>query len=249
MPIKHLCEKSESLRRELFNALTPQAEPRRVESRFDDIPRPPQQRQPIVEFDEKVEEPLLSRSRRRGAERERGRDMESEIDEDELEDTITVQPCIGREPRAIISNDSDSEDYSPASMMAAFYEEAFNQNILLDCGATCSIISENYYHKLRLNCVTPDVNYQCLEFGGKVKIKGFTRIWIDLGQRVKLQHIVGVCNIGGGYDALLGKSYLARINAKVAMRYDYLEAPTIGGVPVIIEGRRRPPMARNRIGM
>ena len=130
IPIKQLCEKSESLRRELLNALTPRAEPRaerRVESQFDDIPRPPQRRQPIVEFDEGVEEPVLRRSRRRGTERERDREAgrergrESEDDEDELEDTITVQPRINREPRAMISNDSDSEDYSLAFMVAAFF--------------------------------------------------------------------------------------------------------------------------------
>ena len=42
---------------------------------------------------------------------EEERDRESE-DDDELEDTIVGQPRINREPQAMISNDSDSEDYS-----------------------------------------------------------------------------------------------------------------------------------------
>ena len=49
--------------------------------------------------------------------------------------------------------------------------------------------------------------------------------------------MVLVCNVGGGYDALLGKRSLPRIDEKVGIRSDCLEVST-GGVPIIIEGRR-----------
>ena len=57
--------------------------------------------------------------------------------------------------------------------------------------------------------------------GGNVKIKGFTVIWIDLDQCVNLQHTVLVCDIAAGYDALLGNPFLARIDPKVGMRYNF----------------------------
>lgn len=57
-------------------------------------------------------------------------------------------------------------------------------------------------------------------------------------QSIKLKHTVLAVSIGGGYDALFGKPFLARIDKKVDIRYDYLEAPTRGGVPVIFEGRK-----------
>ena len=96
--------------------------------------------------------------------------MESEDDEVELEDTITVQPRINREPKAMISNDSDPEDYSPAFIMGAFFEGAFNQNILLDCGAMCSIISGKLLSHVKTKLCDPRRELSVSGMGGKIRI-------------------------------------------------------------------------------
>ena len=80
----------------------------------------------------------------------------------------------------MISNDSDIEDYSPSVMMAAFFEEAPNENILLDCGATGSIISERLSTQVKTKLCDPGRELSGSGIGDKIRIKGFTRIWIDL---------------------------------------------------------------------
>ena len=122
-------------------------------------------------------------------------------------------------------------------MVAAYFEKVFNQKILLDCGATCSIISEKLLAQIKTKLCSTGRDLSVSGIGGKVKIKGFTVVWIDLGQGVRLKHTVLVCDISGGYDALLGNPFLARINAKVGMQHDYLEVPT-SSVPIIVERQR-----------
>ena len=90
----------------------------------------------------------------------------------------------------MISNNSDSEDYSPAFMtrMAALFEGGFNQNILRYCEATCLFISERLLTQAKTKLCDPRRELSVSGLGGKVRIKGFTRIWIDLDQGVKVQH-------------------------------------------------------------
>ena len=60
MTVKQMCEKSEAFRRELFRTLTPNRP--QPEPQEEDLPRPPIQRrprQPVVESDEELEEPVM----------------------------------------------------------------------------------------------------------------------------------------------------------------------------------------------
>ena len=144
MPIKQLSEKSESFRQEPFGALTPanpnpnpnqyqsphpQLHPRHQENEF--LPPPPRQaRKPVVESDD--EDGVAEPSRRK---------LRSS-------DTIVVRPRPQPQPRehrglqATISQQDKSVEYRPAFMVPAYFDNILNQNVLLDCGATCSIISE-----------------------------------------------------------------------------------------------------------
>ena len=102
----------------------------------------------------------------------------------------------------MISQQDESVEYSPAFIVAAYFDNILNQNVWLDCGATCSIISEKLLTQVKTKLCNPKRELSVSGINNKVKIKGFTRIWIDFGQGVKLQHtVLAVESDGGAYTA------------------------------------------------
>ncbi|KAF8416253.1 hypothetical protein EV426DRAFT_627484 [Tirmania nivea] len=112
-----------------------------------------QEPEPEPESENEQEVPQLARARRNLPRREVQNEENS--DSDEMEDTIRVQP-----PR---------REWLPAFLVGAYFGTTFNQDVLLDCGATCSLVS-------------PELSAKILrENAGKSTVEGWVKIMVDLG--------------------------------------------------------------------
>ncbi|RPB19942.1 hypothetical protein L211DRAFT_870938 [Terfezia boudieri ATCC MYA-4762] len=164
-----------------------------------------------------------------------------------MEDTIRVQlpRRANMAPRRVnvAAKEEEEQEWSPAFLVGAFFGKTFNQDVLLDCGATCSLVSPELSTKiLRENTgytvIKPEREMSVTGIGGKSTVEGWVKIVIDLGKGVVAEHTLLICRVGGGYEVLLGKPFLAMIDAKVGMRHDYIEVPRMNGPPILLEGRR-----------
>ena len=73
---------------------------------------------------------------------------------------------------------------------------------------------------------------------GSSRVSGHIITNIDLGKEVVLQDLIFVIpSVTGGRKLLLGKLYLAMLDATMSVRNDYLYIPTSSGFLAIIEVR------------
>jgi hypothetical protein len=135
---------------------------------------------------------------------------------------------------------------SPAIKLAAWVGNLLFQDVLADIGADCNLMDMET--ALKIVACTPAVylrtdrnNVTITGVAGKTNISGYIIVSIDLGQGVVAEDMVYVVErvFGGGQSKmLLGKPFLALIDAMIGVRHDYLCVPNVSGPPVIIKGRQ-----------
>jgi hypothetical protein len=73
---------------------------------------------------------------------------------------------------------------------------------------------------------------------GRTNISGYLVVPIDLGQSVLCQDVIYLVDniFGSESKMLLGKPFLAVIDATMEVRYDYLLVPSSDGAPIHVSG-------------
>jgi len=133
----------------------------------------------------------------------------------------------------------------PAIKVGAYLGEYFFQEILVDIGADCNLIDLTTAKKIiemTKDCALRTDRNEVTITGvaGHTNISGYLIVTVDLGQGVVCQDVIYVVDNIFGSDSkmLLGKPFLAIIDATIGVRYDYLAVPSSDGAPIHISSRK-----------
>ena len=142
-------------------------------------------------------------------------------------------------------NADQKKQVSPGIKVGAYLGKHFFQEILVDIGADCNLVDLNTAKKIiekTENCkLHTDRNGVTITgVAGWTNISGYLVVPIDLRQGVVCQDVIYIVDdiFGGESKMLLGKPFLAVIDATVGVRYDYLSVPSSDGAPINVSGRK-----------
>jgi hypothetical protein len=143
------------------------------------------------------------------------------------------------------STANQKKQISPAIKVGAYLGGYFFQEILVDIGADCNLIDLHTANKIieaTEGCeLRTDRNEVTITgVAGRTNISGYIIAPVDLGRGVVCQDVIYIVDNIFGSDSkmLLGKPFLAVIDATIGVRYDYLSVPSSDGPPIHISGRK-----------
>ena len=133
-------------------------------------------------------------------------------DDSDIGDTIRAQPRRGNFVAAAARG--DEQEWSPAFVVGAFLATTFNQDVLLGCGATCSLVSPELASKaLRENTkfsIKPEREMSVTGISGKSAVEGWMKVLVDLGKGVLVDHTLLICQVGISEDISASRTLMMR---------------------------------------
>jgi hypothetical protein len=140
---------------------------------------------------------------------------------------------------------NQKKQISLAIKVGAYLGGYFFQEILVDIGADCNLIDLLTARKIieateGCELRTDRSEVTITGVAGRTNISGYIIIPVDLGRGVVCQDVIYIMENIFGSDSkmLLGKPFLAVIDATIGVRYDYLSVPSSDGPPIHISGRK-----------
>ncbi|KAF8533775.1 hypothetical protein BDD12DRAFT_897844 [Trichophaea hybrida] len=133
--------------------------------------------------------------------------------------------------------------FSLAFKIPAYLGNLLMQDIIADIGSEINIVDKQTALEIcrstpHVNIFTDRNNITVSGAKGKMHIRGYLTTTMDLGQGILLEGIVYILpSVIGDKKMLLGKPFLASIDAHISVRHDFL-MDMQEGTPVVIHGRQ-----------